>query len=61
MNRNLAYMNRQLVPEKMIVEEFGNHAIVLLERISRFEDESRALSATRYALLPRLVSGELRL
>ena len=61
LNRNLAYMNRQLVPEKMIVEEFGNHAIVLLERISRFEDESRALSATRDALLPRLVSGELRL
>ena len=60
LNRNLVYMNRQLVPDKIIVDEFVNYASVLFERISRFEDESRALFATRNALLPRLVSGELR-
>lgn len=61
LNRNLAYMNRQLVPDTTIVDEFGIHVNALFERISYFEAEVCTLSAKRDALLPRLISGAVRL
>ena len=61
LNRNLAYMNRQLVPCGRIAEAFGNYAAMMFARRHRLEEESRALAAQRNALLPKLVSGELKL
>ena len=58
LNRNLAYMNRQLVPNRIVVDAFGDHAATIFTRRYRLEEESRALSAQRNALLPKLVSGE---
>ena len=60
LNRNLAYMNAQLVPDSMMMLAFDSHATAVFTRRHRLEEESRALAAQRDALLPRLVSGELR-
>ncbi len=60
LNRNLAYMNSQLVPDDTVVEAFGEQASELFRRRHHLETESRSLAAQRDALLPRLVSGELR-
>ena len=60
LNRNLAYMNRQLVPDKMVLDAFSDYAATIFERRHRLEEESRALAAQWDALLPRLVSGEVK-
>ena len=60
LNRNLAYMNRQIVPDKMVMNEFINYANIIFTRRHGLEAESRTLAAQRDALLPKLVSGDLR-
>ena len=60
LNRNLAYMNRQLVPNKLVVEEFNRYVSEIFTRSHRLEEESRTLAALRDALLPKLISGEIR-
>ena len=60
LNRNLAYMNRQLVPSKGIMEAFDSLAEVIFTRRYSLEEESRTLAVQRGALLPRLVSGEMK-
>ena len=47
-------------PPASLGAEFGNVAGFLFERASRAARESRALSALRDALLPKLVSGKVR-
>ena len=59
LNRNLAYMNKQLVPDRLIVDEFNDCASAIFSRCHRLEEESRSLAAQRDALLPKLVSGEV--
>ena len=59
LNRNLAYMNRQLVPDKRVVDEFNDYAVATFSRRHRLEEECRALAAQRDVLLPKLVSGEV--
>ena len=60
LNRNLAYMNRQLVPNQLIVDEFNDYVGAIFSRRHGLEEESRVLAAQRDVLLPRLVSGEVR-
>ena len=60
LNRNLAYMNRQVVPSKALLEEFSGTASDIFKRRHQLEEESRSLANQRDTLLPRLVSGELR-
>ena len=60
LNRNLAYMNKQLVPEKQIVDEFNDCIGTIFTRHYYLEEESRTLADQRDALLPGLVSGEVR-
>ena len=59
LNRNLAYMNRQTVPPCRIVGRFNEHASDIFARRYRFEKESRALTAARDAVLPRLLLGDV--
>ena len=61
LNRNLAYMNLQLVPDRLIVDEFNDNAAAIFSRRHKLEEESRALDSQRDALLPKLVSGEVRM
>ena len=61
LNRNMAYMNRQLVPDERVVARFNDHAGAIFSRRHRLAVESQTLAEQREALLPKLVSGELRL
>ena len=61
LNRNLAYMNKQLVPDEHVLAEFNNYVGMIFSRCQRLEEESRTLAAQRDGLLPGLVSGKLRL
>ena len=59
LNRNLAYMNQQLVPDEQILAEFNDYAAAVFSRRHSLEQESLTLAAQRDVLLPRLVSGEV--
>ncbi|MCY3934377.1 MAG: restriction endonuclease subunit S [Chloroflexi bacterium] len=59
LNRNLAYMNKQLVPDKRVIAKFSDHAGAIFFRRHRLALESQSLAEQRDALLPQLVSGDL--
>ena len=51
LNRNLAYMNKQLVPDKQVIDQFNNYASEIFTRRHRLEEESRnSRCSTRYAI-----------
>lgn len=60
LNRNLVNMNQQVVPPEQLLGRYDKYASVLFELIHRREEESRTLATLRDTLLPRLISGELR-
>ena len=59
LNRNLAYMSRQIVPPQLIAHKFNGYAGAIFSRRHQLEQEARALAEQRDALLPGLVSGEM--
>ena len=61
LNRNLAYMNDQLVPKRSLMEIYASYVDGLFIRMDLLDNESQDLTLLRDALLPRLVSGELTL
>ena len=61
LNRHLAYMNRQLIPDAAAVERFDKQGGIFFTRRSQLEGESHVLATVRDTLLPKLVSGEIRL
>jgi type I restriction enzyme S subunit len=52
---------RVVLPTRKILETFGQLAQNWYLRIVRTKQEARTLAALRDALLPRLISGELRI
>ena len=60
LNRNLAYMNRQVAPPKPVAEEFDACATEIFTRRHHLELESRTLANLRDTLLSKLISGKLR-
>ena len=60
LNRNLAYMSSQVLPTAPLLVEFERIASALSRRLSLANDQSRSVAALRDALLPRLISGEVR-
>ena len=58
LNRNLAYMNEQLVPSAEIIATFDLQAETFFGKMQCLEKENRILANQRDALLPRLVSGD---
>lgn len=60
LNRNMAYMSKQVLPPTDVQEAFDKQAGPLFERVHHNNEESRTLAALRDALLPKLLSGELR-
>ena len=61
LNRNLAYMNTQLIPDKMVIEEFSNYAYNIFSYCHHLNKESVTLTTLKDELMPKLLSGELRL
>jgi type I restriction enzyme S subunit len=60
LNRNMAYMNSFLVPPSKILPAFDQQVVPLFDKIVANENESRTLASLRDTLLPKLISGELR-
>ncbi len=60
LNRNLAYMSDQLLPPPPLLVQFERVASTFSCRVNRGNDETRTLAALRDTLLPKLISGELR-
>ena len=60
MNRNLAYMNRAIVPPADVVEAFSTKTKTIAGRQDSLTSESGTLAALRDTLLPKLISGEIR-
>ena len=60
LNRNMAYMSQLVVPAAPILDAFDKVAQPVFERISHNNVESRTLASLRDALLPKLLSGEIR-
>lgn len=60
LNRQIAYQNRIVVPPQSIVDKFSEVATRSRENISSNELETLTLSKIRDSLLPRLMSGRIR-
>jgi len=60
LNRNIAYMSKQLVPSPAVLDEFDSRAGPLFRRGHRNDEQAGTLAAIRNTLLPKLISGELR-
>jgi len=59
LNRNHAYMSKQLVPSQATVKAFDSHVSTIFAAMSVNEEQSRTLATIRDTLLPKLLSGEL--
>ena len=60
LNRNFVYGNTQLLPSSEVLVEFEGKVRFLFETGYGGEVESRTLATLRDTLLPKLISGELR-
>ena len=61
LNRNMAYMSAQVLPPRPFLDKFDSYASAIVLRINESNEECRTLAALRDALLPKLISGELRI
>ena len=61
LNRNMAYMSKQIVPTSSIILKFNEIIASLFQMIFSNSIESQTLSKIRDSLLPRLLSGEIPL
>jgi type I restriction enzyme, S subunit len=60
LNRNMAYMSKQVLPAPDALSAFDERAQPLFTRRHDLDEESCTLAALRDTLLPKLISGELR-
>jgi type I restriction enzyme S subunit len=60
LNRNIAYMNRMIVPGKDVLDLFDIYLHNIYQRIQVNEEQSRVLGSIRDSLLPKLMSGKIR-
>jgi hypothetical protein len=60
LNRNLAYVSGPVVPHPPLRTKFDKLARAFLRRVNHAKNEIRALTALCDTLLPKLISGELR-
>ncbi len=59
LNRNMAYMSKEVLSQAAVQEAFDNQVRSLFERVHNDNEQSRTLAALRDALLPKLLSGRL--
>lgn len=60
LNRNIAYMSRVLLPAQDLLRQANQHWQAIFRQRFGLEQQNRTLVELRDALLPRLVSGDLR-
>ncbi len=61
LNRNLAYMNKQIKPTANVVVRFEEQVSAMYTRHGQATAESRLLTTIRDTLLPKLISGAIRI
>jgi len=61
LNRNHAYMSKQVIPPGPLIKAFDKQARPIFTALYANEKQSRTLAAFRDALLPKLLSGELKI
>ncbi len=61
LNRNIVYMSKQLLPSSAVLDAFDLRLRPLFDRVQRSNAQSLSLAELRDTLLPKLISGELRL
>jgi type I restriction enzyme S subunit len=59
LNRNHAYMSKQVIPSQPVLEAFDSQIAPIFAAIQANENQSRTLATLRDTLLPKLLSGEL--
>jgi type I restriction enzyme S subunit len=59
LNRNLAYMSKQVVPTPGLLDAFDRQVRPLFDHIHHNDEQSRTLASLRDTLLPKLLNGEL--
>jgi len=59
LNRNHAYMSKQVVPPPPVLTAFDSQIAAIFAAIYANEEQSRTLATLRDTLLPKLLSGEL--
>nr|WP_075486787.1 restriction endonuclease subunit S [Prochlorococcus marinus] len=61
LNRNIAYMNQQVIPSPDVISLFEEQVRKLFLRKKISDSESSLLQNLRDSLLPKIISGELRI
>lgn len=60
LNRNMVYMNKMIVPEIDVLGLFDVYLNEIYQKIQANEEQSRVLGSIRDSLLPKLMSGKIR-
>jgi type I restriction enzyme S subunit len=60
LNRNIVYLNKTVLPPRDLIKQFDNLVTPLFEMIHIKTQEGRILEQIRDTLLPKLLSGEIR-
>ena len=60
LNRNMAYMSAVLIPDDALLRSFESLLTELMALVTANSNQTETLAATRDALLPKLLSGEIR-
>lgn len=61
LNRNHVHNLRVIIPEPRVVEHYEELVAVMFRRVYQNEKEAQTLIDLRDALLPKLISGQLRI
>lgn len=61
LNRNMAYMSKQVIPPQNLLDTFDKQIRPIFDRIHQNTEQSRTLAAIRDALLPKLMSGAIKI
>jgi type I restriction enzyme S subunit len=60
LNRHAVYMNEVIIPEKEILEEFKKYISPFFRTVNILSKQNNILRQTRDMLLPKLISGEIK-
>ena len=60
LNRNVVYMNKMIVPSSETLEIFDAFLGKIYNKVQNNNEQSDILTEIRDALLPKLMSGEIR-
>ncbi len=60
LNRNIAYMQQLVIPTEQLLRDFENRISIIFDLLQTNCWQNQSLSELRDSLLPKLVSGEIR-